>query len=208
MRGWLSENGLAPAEKVTVIPCCVGLSRFEGDGAMETEGDAERNLIDEGGAEQDERFEVVYAGAATGLYLLEEMARFFLAVRELRPRAFFRVLTRSDAGYVSEVLKRAGLSTEEFQVGAVEPSEIPVYLKRARLGLSFRKASFSQMAASPTKIPEYLAAGLPAVSNEGIGDTDELLERERVGVVVRGFTREEFADAAARAVSLADDTAA
>ena len=202
MRAWLSESGLARTEKVTVIPCCVGLSRFEGDGAKETEGISERNVIDEGGAE---RFEVVYAGAATGLYLLEEMARFFLAVRALRPRAFFRVLTRSDAGRVSEVLKRAGLSTEEFRVGAVEPSEVPVYLKRARLGLSFRKASFSQIAASPTKIPEYLAAGLPAVSNEGIGDTDELLERERVGVVVRGFTSEDYAEASARAVSLAED---
>jgi glycosyltransferase involved in cell wall biosynthesis len=202
MRAWLSESGLARAEKVTVIPCCVGLSRFEGDGAKDDESIAERSVIDEGGAE---RFEVVYAGAATGLYLLEEMARFFLAVRELRPRAFFRVLTRSDAGHVSEVLKRAGLSTEEFRVGAVEPSEVPAYLKRARLGLSFRKASFSQIAASPTKIPEYLAAGLPAVSNAGIGDTDELLERERIGVVVRGFTREDYAEAAARAVSLAED---
>jgi glycosyltransferase involved in cell wall biosynthesis len=202
MRAWLSESGLARAEKVTVIPCCVGLSRFENDGAKDDESVAERSVIDEGGAE---RFEVVYAGAATGLYLLEEMARFFLAVRELRPSAFFRVLTRSDAGRVSEVLKRAGLSTEEFRIGAVEPSEVPVYLKRARLGLSFRKASFSQIAASPTKIPEYLAAGLPAVSNEGIGDTDELLERERVGVVVRGFTREDYALAAARAVSLAED---
>jgi glycosyltransferase involved in cell wall biosynthesis len=205
MRAWLSESGLARAEKVTVIPCCVGLSRFENDGAKSDESVAERNVIDEGGAERNESFEVVYAGAATGLYLLEEMARFFLAVRELRPRAFFRVLTRSDAGHVSEVLKRAGLSEEEFRVGAVEPSEVPIYLKRARLGLSFRKASFSQIAASPTKIPEYLAAGLPAVSNEGIGDTDELLERERVGVVVRGFTREDYALAAARAVSLAED---
>ena len=192
LRAWLAEKHLARAEKVTIIPCCVGLSRFEVEGAEETEG-------------VDEDFEVVYAGAATGLYLLEEMARFFLAVRELRPRAFFRVLTRSDAGRVSEVLKRAGLSGEEFWVGAVEPSQVPAYLKRARLGLSFRKPTFSQIAASPTKIPEYLAAGLPAVSNEGIGDTDELLERERVGVVVRGFTREEFASAAARAVSLAED---
>lgn len=211
MRAWLADSGLARAEKVTVIPCCVGLSRFAGDGA-EDEGVAVRSVIDESvavrrevGDVDDESFEVVYAGAATGLYLLEEMARFFLAVRELRPRAFFRVLTRSDAGHVSEVLRRAGLSDGEFRVGAVEPSQVPVYLKRARLGLSFRKPTFSQIAASPTKIPEYLAAGLPAVSNAGIGDTDELLERERVGIVVRGFTREEFASAAARAVSLAED---
>jgi glycosyltransferase involved in cell wall biosynthesis len=208
MRAWLSKSGLARAEKVTVIPCCVGLSRFAGVGAKNDESIAERNEVEENRADSDGRFEVVYAGAATGLYLLEEMARFFLAVRELRPHAFFRVLTRSNAGHVSEVLKRVGLSGEEFRVGPVEPSEVPAYLKRARLGLSFRKPTFSQIAASPTKIPEYLAAGLPAVSNAGIGDTDELLERERVGVVVRGFTREEFAEAAARAVSLAEDASA
>jgi glycosyltransferase involved in cell wall biosynthesis len=214
MRAWLAEEHLARAEKVTVIPCCVGLSRFdetyEGVAVRDVidEGGAERNEVEEVGAVAGERFEVVYAGAATGLYLLEEMARFFLAVRELRPRAFFRVLTRSNAGHVSEVLRRAGLSGEEFWVGPVEPSGVPAHLKRARLGLSFRKPTFSQIAASPTKIPEYLAAGLPAVSNAGVGDTDELLERERVGVVVRGFTREDVADAAARAVSLADDTSA
>lgn len=205
MRAWLSESGLARAEKVTVIPCCVGLSRFDDEGASTDESVAVRNEIEGVEDVKGEGFEVVYAGAATGLYLLEEMARFFLAVRELRPRAFFRVLTRSDAGHVSEVLRRAGLSEKDFRVGAAEPSRVPAYLKRARLGLSFRKPTFSQIAASPTKIPEYLAAGLPAVSNAGIGDTDELLERERVGVVVRGFTQEDFAEAAARAVALAED---
>src|ERR1041385_6876319 len=168
MRDRLAQSGLAPASKVTVIPCCVSMSRFAGE---VDEGAAVRN--DAAGLE---RFEVVYAGAATGLYLLEEMGRFFLAVRELRPGAFFRVLTRSDTSHVSEVLRRAGLSDGEFWVGAVEPSQVPAYLNRARLGLSFRKPTLSQVAASPTKISEYLAAGLPAVSNEGVGATDEILE--------------------------------
>jgi glycosyltransferase involved in cell wall biosynthesis len=218
MREWVAANGLARAEKITVIPCCVGLSRFAGDGGTKTEGDAVRNDVKNGveegtlsrsaaGEDGAGRFEVVYAGAATGLYLLEEMARFFVEVRRLRPGAFFRVLTKSPAGAASEVLRRAGLSAEEFSVGSAEPKEVPRYLARARLGLSFRKASFSQIAASPTKIPEYLAAGLPAVSNAGIGDTDGLLEGERVGVVVVGFSHEELAEAAARAVSLAEEAA-
>jgi glycosyltransferase involved in cell wall biosynthesis len=191
MRDWVVREGLAPAEKVTVIPCCVGRARFDaGAGAT---------------ASASGRFEVVYAGAATGLYLLEEMAGFFKALRALRPEAFFRVLTRSPAEAAAETLRRAGLEPEEFWVGAARPEEVPAHLARARLGLSFRKPTFSQIAASPTKIPEYLAAGLPAVSNAGIGDTDELLERERVGVVVRGFRPEDYEEAAARAVALAED---
>ena len=189
MREWLAEQGLAEADKVEVIPCCVDFSRYDAAG-------------DERKAE---RFEVVYAGSVVGLYLLEEMARFFLAVRARRGGAFFRVLTTSPAEETAERLRRAGLNEEDFGVERARADEVPRLLARARLGVSFRKATFSQIAASPTKIPEYLAAGLPVVSNRGIGDTDELLARARVGVLVRDFDEETLARAAEEALRLADD---
>lgn len=163
MRDWLASQNLTDTAKVEVIPCCVDFARYEG---------AE-------GAGKSERFEVVYAGSVTGLYMLEEMARFFLAVKARRPDAFFRVLTTSAAEAASDVLRRAGLSDTDFYVGKAQAGEVPRLLRRAHLGVSFRAATFSQIAASPTKVPEYLAAGLPVVSNAGVGDTDELLERER-----------------------------
>src|SRR2546423_2772360 len=192
MREWLDEQGLAGASKVEVIPCCIDFSRYEGG---------------ENG-EKSERFEVVYAGSVVGLYLLEEMARFFLAVRARKKGAFFRVLTTSDAEEASARLRGAGLSEEDFGVEAVRAGDVPRFLRRARLGVSFRKATFSQIAASPTKIPEYLAAGLPVVSNAGIGDTDELIERERVGVLVREFDEGSYARAAEEALSLAGEPSA
>ena len=190
MRDWLTEREPALAEKIEVIPCCVDFSRFD---AAESPAPA------------PSRFEVVYAGAATGLYLLTEMAEFFLALRARRPDAFLRTLTQSPADQATAVLLRAGLDPADFSVGAVAPSEIPHYLRRARLGISFRKPTFSQIAASPTKIPEYLAAGLPVVCNAKIGDTDALLNSEGVGVVVEAFNREAYDRAAARALALADE---
>jgi glycosyltransferase involved in cell wall biosynthesis len=220
MRDWLVEQRLAPAEKIEVIPCCVDFARYEAagdagksdDSARKNEGDvkkdggdaSEKNEVrvenDDGDAE---RFEVVYAGSVTGLYLLEEMGRFFAALKAREPRAFMRVLTKSPPIEASTVLKRAGLSAEDFWVGPAQASEVPALLRRARIGVSFRKATFSQIAASPTKVPEYLAAGLPVVSNAGIGDTDELIEREGVGVVVSELSRESYAAAAERALELA-----
>ena len=190
MRVWLVERGLARAERIEVIPCCVDFSRFE---AVESVDFA------------TERFEVVYAGAATGLYLLKEMGEFFLAVRRQRPDALLRILTKSPPDEAADTLRRAGLDSSDFWVGSAAPDEVPSYLRRARLGLSFRKPTFSQIAASPTKIPEYLAAGLPIVSNSGVGDVDELLGRERVGVVVKSFDRASYDEAARLALALADD---
>ncbi len=47
----------------------------------------------------------------------------------------------------------------------------------AQLGLSFVRPCPSKVSSSPTKIGEYLAAGLPVISTAGIGDVDELLDR-------------------------------
>ncbi len=199
MRDWLTGEQLARAEKIEVIPCCVDFSRYE------TAGEGQEILV-EGGASSSSRFEVVYAGSVTGLYMLGEMARFFLELRARQPGAFFRVLTMSSSERASVILRGVGLSDADFLVAGVPAAEVPTYLRRARLGVSFRKPTFSQIAASPTKIPEYLAAGLPVVSNFGIGDTDELLEGRRVGVVVRSFDRDALARAADAALALAFET--
>lgn len=198
MRDWLVKENLAPHAKIEVIPCCVDFSRYERDEGRGAALSSSNNA----------RFEVVYAGSATGLYLLEEMGRFFAELRALRPGAFFRVLTMSPPEEVKRVLtKGAGLKPDDFWVGKATAAEVPAYLAAARLGVSFRKATFSQIAASPTKVPEYLAAGLPVVSNAGIGDTDELLEREGVGVLVQRFQPEAFRRAAAEALALCEDPA-
>lgn len=191
LRDRLVERGLATADRIEVIPCCVDFARFEAaeEATREPESVAER-------------FEVVTAGSVTGLYLLEEMARFFLALRAQRPDAFFRILTTSEPREAAGLLLRTGLRAEDFWIGAVSPAEVPARLRRAHLGVSFRKATFSQIAASPTKIPEYLAAGLPVVCNAGIGDMDALIRQERVGVILENFDAESYAAAAGAALAL------
>lgn len=192
MRDWLVEQKLATADRIEVIPCCVDFSRFAQNGQ-----EAKTVPLSK------ERFVVTYAGSVTGLYLLEEMGRFFLAVREERPDAFFHIMTASEPGEAADRLKRVGLSPDDFQIGAVAPMEVPTHLGRARLGLSFRKPAFSQIAASPTKIAEYLAAGLVVACNAGVGDMDEMLERERVGVIVKTLDPDAYREAARRALGLA-----
>lgn len=195
MRDWLVEHELKSAGQIEVIPCCVDFSRFDEGAAIEAREARGRS-----------GFEVVYAGSVTGLYLLEEMGRFFLKIRERRAGATLRILTQSSGEEAAERLKRVGLRVEDFRIGAVSPDEVPGYLRSAHLGLSFRKRTFSQIAASPTKVPEYLAAGLGVVCNAGIGDTDDLLRDERVGIVVESFSEEELAEAALKALALVEDS--
>jgi glycosyltransferase involved in cell wall biosynthesis len=192
MRDWLVSNRYKSAEQIEVIPCCVDFSRFEK--ATPPQKSTVAN-----------RFEVIYAGSVTGLYLLEEMAQFFLAVRARQPDAFLRILTSASPAEVAARLGQVGLSADDFWVGKVAPADVPVHLRRARLGLSFRKPTFAQIASSPTKIAEYLAAGVPVVCNAEIGDVDTLLARERVGVMLRSFDETSYATAAEEAIRLANE---
>ena len=189
MKAWLVGHNLAEKEKIEVIPCCVDFARFSVNSGRELKP-------------ENSRFEVIYAGAAAGLYLVDEMARFFLALRELEPLAFLRILTTTPRDQVVVRLKAQGLMESDFWVGAVPSSEVPVHLRRAHLGISFRTPTFSQIAASPTKIPEYLAAGLPVVCNHGVGDMDELVEVNDVGIVLRSFDRAATVQAARDALAL------
>lgn len=184
MFDWLVSDLKADPIKIEVIPCCFDFSRFRNEAGV--------RKIEATGSD---RFEVVYAGSVTGLYLLEEMGSFFLALRERYANAFLRVLTTSSADAASERLRRIGLRQDDYWVGAVAASEVPYYLRRAKAGLSFRKATFSQVAASPTKIAEYLAAGIPVISNAGVGDINHILLGDQVGVIVGGFNREAYDEA-------------
>ena len=65
---------------------------------------------------------------------------------------------------------------------------MPDFLNLASIGISFIKPCFSKIASCPTKFAEYLACGLPVVINKGIGDTEEIVRDNRIGVVVEEFT--------------------
>jgi glycosyltransferase involved in cell wall biosynthesis len=75
----------------------------------------------------------------------------------------------------------------------VRPSfeELPLLLRCASAGIFFINP-YKKFASSPIKLGEFLACGRPVIINSGIGDTEELVTENKVGVVVKNFSREEY----------------
>jgi glycosyltransferase involved in cell wall biosynthesis len=173
---------------VEVIPCCVDFdSRFS---SLEpSKVDAKRHL----GIE--DRFVVVHLGALGGLYLSNEIANFLKFSKLHEPRTFAILLTQSDPAEIVSLLKNGGFAESDYLVRRVDPDDVPGYLRACDVAISFVKNSFSTLSRSPTKIPEYLACGVPIVANSGVGDVDQLITDKRVGSLIKDFSDQSFLSA-------------
>lgn len=170
------------------IPCCADLARFRFDEASRSRVRRELKLEDS--------FVVVYSGSLGGWYLNEEMANFFAALAAERSDAHALWLTPSSHDQVRSLMRARGMGEDKFTVRAARSEEVAAYLSASDAGLAFIKPCFSKLASSPTKTAEYLACGLPVVLNAGVGDSDALVTRERVGALVENFSGEEYRRAA------------
>jgi glycosyltransferase involved in cell wall biosynthesis len=195
MKNWPSVSGRTIAHEV--IPCCVDQEQFRFDAAVRTAKRAELGL--------DDRLVLVYSGSVGGWYMTNEMAQFFAELKQRRPNAFFLWLTTGNREIVDRAMARQAIQSKDYAVCRVLSREVAAYLNAADVGIAFYKAGTSRLGTSPVKVSEYLSCALPVIVNAGIGDTDELIERENAGVVVRNFSKHDYEDAAAAAVQLAAD---
>jgi glycosyltransferase involved in cell wall biosynthesis len=169
---------------VEVIPCCVDLDRLAGATAA-----ARERLREEWGVTG--RRVIVYVGSFGGWYLTDSMLEFFATARRQDPGTFVLVLTQREAG-IAERLQELGFGAGDYLVTKAAPAEVPRFLAASDIAISFIKACFSKQSSSPTKIAEYLACGLPIIANRGVGDIDELLEKNNVGILLDGLDTTSF----------------
>jgi L-malate glycosyltransferase len=172
-----------PHVRVQVIRHGIDARRFEVD--PEVRRTRERELA------LEEKLVLVHSGGADArVYRLEEIGRFVRHLSEVEPRAHLLVLALggSDAGAIAAALARGGLPARRTTLLVGTPPErIPSYLALASAGLAFRDLPGTAYVISPVKVAEYLAAGLPVVTHEGIGDIPRILRETRTGIVLRSL---------------------
>lgn len=180
----LFPNG-ASGRPVEVIPCCVDAARF-GAFDAESKDDLRRELGLEG------RRVIVYIGALDGWYLTDEMLELLAVALRRDASTFSMILTQGASETIIRRFGALGVSERDYLVRRVSPEEAPRYLKAADFAVSLIKPCYSKQSSSPTKIAEYLASGLPVISNAGVGDLDEVIVGDKVGVIFDEFTEASY----------------
>lgn len=137
------------------------------------------------GAEPRHEPSLVYLGSVGLRYRLDEAGRFVVAFQRFMPGTRLTVVSRADPTLVASMLDSSGLSRTSWVLKSLPHSDVPAELGRHDAGLFFLTRGLSEHGCSPTKIGEYWACGLPVVTTPNVSDTEAIVEREDVGVVVR-----------------------
>src|SRR4051794_9573068 len=159
---------------VRVIPCCADLERLA---AATPEREQIRAQLGVSAATV-----MVYVGKFGGWYMAREMAEFFAVARGSIGALHFVVLTQGDRGEIHREMDRR-VPGDTYTIATVASDRVAAYLAAADFGISLIRPSPSKVASSPTKVGEYLGAGLPVVSTARVGDLDKLLTPD-VGVLL------------------------
>jgi glycosyltransferase involved in cell wall biosynthesis len=188
---------LAPGTPFYEIPACVDLARFQC--LSEAGSEARREL----GIEDS--VVMVYVGKFGGWYMHREMVEFFRSAREVIPNLHFLVVSQSDHALILREFRDLDMPSESYTVRSVSSSDVPRLLAAADFAISFIRAMPSKIASSPTKIGEYLAAGLPVVATAGLAASDALLQRGDVGIFVTTTSADGYRKAAAAVLDRLQD---
>ncbi len=194
-----ARAALFPAARrshVHVIPCCANLERIAAAGC---ERDYMRRTLGLEG-----RTVMVYVGKFPNSSMPEAMADLHWSAAQLIRGFHFLILTQGDGQMIRRALARTGAGPATYTVTSAPPERVGAYLAAGDFAITFTKPAPSTIAQSPTKLGEYLGAGLPVVFSADVGDLDTLISPD-VGVRVAEHSPEAHRRVIAAIRALVDD---
>jgi len=175
----LREEGLLPEDKpLEVIPCGADLERFRPMPAESAPEDLRPFL--------GKRI-WTFLGATGTWYLLPEMLDFAAEAVRGDPESRILFLTEDPQRVIAEGLSARGVPADRVLIRRVSHADVPLWITPSHAGVFFIRSCRSKKASCPTKLAEFLGCGVPVVVNGGIGDMDETVVGNRVGVVLQDF---------------------
>ncbi len=117
---------------------------------------------------------LVYSGSLYAWQCIQEMLDLYRrVVMSCDACVHLLVLTSGDGAVIERCMNQMDLSRQRVHIHAVAYEQMPYWLCSADIGIALRKDTVVNRVASPTKVGEYLACGLPVITTPvGIGWCD------------------------------------
>ena len=183
LKNQLEINTGAKINKYSLISCGVDINRFK---------EAPRVQID--GIDLSNRIVLGYCGGFHGWQNFDMMIDLAIRLHKIDSRIFLLVFSNGNKEPYKEKLSELG--TENYFIKGLPSKEVPSHLKLMDAGLLLRSDLVLNKVSSPTKICEYLAAGVPLICTQYSGDYGRSVIHKKNGFVAAepAFTDAEVKD--------------
>jgi glycosyltransferase involved in cell wall biosynthesis len=130
----------------------------------------------------------------------------WIRVAALRdPKSRFEILTRDDATKVRKILDPTNEFIERLSIKSVLSKNIPDAIRVHGISLMFFTEGLGKLGSSPTRLAEALGSGIPIVVNKGVGDVEDIVKENNIGVIVEGDSKKQMEEAFERLQILLQD---
>jgi glycosyltransferase involved in cell wall biosynthesis len=141
-------------------------------------------------------------GNVSGWALLNPTLDIYTELLNYYPKMLIKILTGNNHKSIEKKIIHKKINLKQVEIGFVSYKNMPQKMQTMDIGVFFYKNSFSEKGRSPTKMAEFLACGIPVIINKGIGDTEEIINKNGIGVVVNGFDKNSIRKASKEIVML------
>tara|TARA_B100000575_G_scaffold252819_1_gene221000 strand:- start:1072 stop:2256 length:1185 start_codon:yes stop_codon:yes gene_type:complete len=133
-------------------------------------------------------FTLGYLGTVGTWYLFQETIYAFQALLKIIPDAKILIINKNEHNFIRKSLKKHNISMSSIEIISASYDEVPDLIKRMDATVFFLKPLFSKQASAPTKLGEFLASGVPCLTNDGVGDVSEIIQSHNVGVTINDLS--------------------
>lgn len=171
-----------------VIPCSVDMNLFNPEKIDKAQKLNFKNelKIDDGD------FIISYLGSIGSWYLMDEMMQFFKIINSKIHAAKFLFISPDEHEIILDAAKKSRLPENKLIIKKADRNEVPALLSFSKFSVFFIKPCYSKQSSSPTKHGEIMAMGIPVITNSGVGDVSDIVEKYHAGIVLKDLNEEEF----------------
>ena len=160
---YLYEKYQINHKRIFVIPTCTDISKYKID-------------LNNRQICSDRVIKFVFLGGARYPYRPDLAFLLISQLLDLSFNCYIDFINDRDQLIIKENIRRLEFPIERVNILKLKPEDVPKKLPEYDSGLVFNSTGFWRRMSSPTKLGEYLAAGLHVVGIEGIAVLDRLSE--------------------------------
>jgi len=173
---------------IKVIPCSVDMDLFDPE---KIDKDLKLKFKKKLGISEND-FIISYLGSIGGWYLTEQMMKFCKIVNDKIASSKFLFISPHQHETIYKEAEKCGIPLQKIIVTYAKRYQVPVLLSFSSYSLFFIKPCYSKLSSSPTKHGEIMAMGIPVITNAGVGDLEEIIEKYNSGVVLKQLSDKQF----------------